>query len=84
MTSLEHDDEQPDPVFAVIAAFIDGEAVESVVLKQALAMPAGRDYLVDLLSIRGSMRSTFPSEATALRPRSRFKAASSVNVHRLA
>jgi hypothetical protein len=78
MTNLENDDEQPDPVSSVIAAFVDGEAVESSVLKQALATPAGRDYLVDLLSMRGLMRSTFPSEATVLRPPSWFSQASTI------
>ena len=78
MTSLENDDQQPDPVSSAIAAFIDGEAVDSFVLKQALATPAGRDYLVDLLSMRGLMRSTFPSEATVLRPPSWFRRASTI------
>ena len=78
MTSLETDDEQPDPVLSVIAAFMDGEPVESSVLKEALAMPAGRDYLIDLLSMRGLMRSTFPSEATIPRPTSWFRRASTI------
>src|SRR4051812_42812959 len=78
MTTLENDDKQPDPAFSVIAAFIDGEAVESSALKQALAVLEGRDYLVDLLSIRGFVRSTFPSEAMVPRPTSWFRRAGAI------
>jgi hypothetical protein len=35
-----------------IAAFVDGERVDQDRLKEALADPAGRDYLVDLLALR--------------------------------
>ena len=37
----------------VIAAFADGEHVEADALKIALADEAGREYLVDLLALRG-------------------------------
>jgi hypothetical protein len=36
----------------VIAAFIDGERVDTEALKHALADAAGRDYLVDALALR--------------------------------
>lgn len=41
--------------YAVIEAFIDGEAVNGTALKQALTTPEGRDHLVDLLAIRQSV-----------------------------
>jgi len=37
----------------VIAAFADGEPVEADVLRSALADQAGREYLVDVLALRG-------------------------------
>jgi hypothetical protein len=40
---------------AVVDAFIDGEPVNGTALKQALAAPEGRDYLVDLLVLRQSV-----------------------------
>jgi hypothetical protein len=40
-------------VHDVIAAFADGEPVDPHALKAALAMPDGRDYLVDVLALRG-------------------------------
>ncbi len=35
-----------------IAALVDGERVDAEALKRALALPDGRDYLVDLLALR--------------------------------
>ena len=46
----------------VIAAFADGEHVEADALKAALADEAGREYLVDVLALRGLV-----SEAPAAR-----------------
>lgn len=37
----------------IIAAFVDNEAVGAEDLAAALAAPAGRDYLIDLLILRG-------------------------------
>ena len=37
----------------VIAAFADGEPIDPESLKAALARPEGRDYLVDVLALRG-------------------------------
>lgn len=42
--------------FEVIAAFVDGERVESDALKLALSDPAGRDYLADIVSLREAVR----------------------------
>jgi hypothetical protein len=36
----------------VVEAFADGEAVDPAALKAALADPAGRDHLIDVLAIR--------------------------------
>ena len=46
----------------VIAAFADGEHVDADALKAALADEAGREYLVDVLALRGLV-----SEAPAAR-----------------
>jgi hypothetical protein len=42
----------PADVLMVVEAFIDGEAVDALALKAALADPGGRDHLVDLLLMR--------------------------------
>ena len=39
----------------VIAAFLDDERVDATMLKEALALPEGREYLVQLLALRGLM-----------------------------
>ena len=36
-----------------IAAFIDGEPVAAEPLREALALPEGREYLIDLVALRG-------------------------------
>lgn len=41
--------------FLVIDAFLDGERVDPRDLKAALALPAGRDYLVDVAAMRDAM-----------------------------
>src|SRR5262245_10651791 len=38
--------------FELIAAFADGERVDTQALRAALADDAGRDYLIDLLAMR--------------------------------
>ena len=38
--------------FEVIAAFVDGERVDTHALRAALADEAGRDYLIDLVAVR--------------------------------
>jgi hypothetical protein len=43
----------PEP-FAAIAAFLDGERVDTAALKHALSTDEGRDYLVDVLALRQS------------------------------
>lgn len=44
----------------VIAAFADGERVAPDALRQALADEAGRDYLIDLLVLRGLVHTAGP------------------------
>jgi hypothetical protein len=51
----------PPDDLAIVAAFLDGEPVESAALKQALATAEGREYLVDLLALRHQVAE---SEAT--------------------
>lgn len=45
-----------DPTFTpeceTLAAFVDGERVDTAALKQALSTDSGRDYLIDLLATR--------------------------------
>lgn len=60
-----------EPLHAVVEAFLDGEAVESSVLRTALADANARDHFIDLLTIRGvlngmdsvSMSAAVPSRA---------------------
>ena len=42
-----------EPLQAVVEAFLDGEAVESSMLRTALADANARDHFIDLLTIRG-------------------------------
>lgn len=41
-----------DQMEEVIAAFVDDERVDTDALKRALALPEGREYLVELLAMR--------------------------------
>jgi hypothetical protein len=52
----------------VIAAFADGEHVEGEALKAALAGEAGREYLVDLLALRGLVSEAPAPRAAAIEP----------------
>ena len=64
----------PDDPLAIVEAFIDGEPVVPEALKDALADAAGRDYLVDLLVLRGvvaRMESPMASVTCARAERSR-------------
>lgn len=47
---MDVDDRQE--TFEVIAAFVDGERVDTLALRAALADEAGRDYLIDLVAMR--------------------------------
>lgn len=58
----------------VVAAFADGEHVEGEALKAALADEAGREYLVDLLALRGLVSEAPASRAAAVEPAHRSKA----------
>jgi hypothetical protein len=52
-----------DARFEVIDAFVDGERVDPAALKDALAEPAGRDYLVDVWLLRDSVHAGMADEA---------------------
>lgn len=54
------------PDLAIVAAFIDGERVDPVALKQALASDEGRDYLVDLVAMREVMATPAAAVATTI------------------
>jgi hypothetical protein len=56
--------------FETIAAFADGERVDSDRLKQALGDPAGRDYLIDLLALGEVVCLNEPKRRAARRTRS--------------
>ena len=49
----------------LIAAFADGEPVPAIDLKAALAGEDGRDYLIDLLALRGLVNDVKPAGASA-------------------
>jgi hypothetical protein len=49
----------------VIAAFVDGEQVDARVLDEALADPAGRACLIDVLALRGLVGDAGSSPAVA-------------------
>jgi hypothetical protein len=52
-----------------ISAFIDGERIEPDQLKRALELPEGRDYLVDLLTLREAISGMGPVVSVARKPR---------------
>ena len=54
--------------FEVIDAFADGERVDPRALKQALAAPEGRDYLVDVWLLREGVQDDMRLEAVPSRP----------------
>jgi hypothetical protein len=55
--------------FEIIAAFVDGERVDTDALKLALGDAAGRDYLADIVSLRDAVRLPDPA-MTAVAPAS--------------
>ena len=55
-------------MYEVIAAFADGERVEASALKEALADPAGREYLTDLVALREVVQRGEPSTLEIVRP----------------
>jgi len=72
MTSTDHTPDLPiPPELAVIAAFLDGERVDAVVLKHALSTGEGRDYLADLLALRQAVVAMGPVSYLASPTRSR-------------
>ena len=62
MTSeRQTNDSLPDGPYAIVEAFIDGEPVAPEALKHALADPSARDYLADLLILRGEVARMAPT-----------------------
>ena len=58
----------PDPIaepYAVVEAFLDGEAVDPTKLRHALDEPGVRDHLVDLLVLREGVRALTPGSWTS-------------------
>lgn len=58
----------PEPVaepYAVVEAFLDGEAVDPRRLRHALDEPGVRDHLVDLLVLREGVRTMTPASWTS-------------------
>jgi hypothetical protein len=55
-------------ILDVISTFIDGERVEPDELKRALESPEGRDYLVDLLTLREAIGGLGPFAVVARKP----------------
>ena len=53
----------------VIAAFVDNEPVGAAELGEALASADGREYLIDVLVLRGLVGDVRPSVAPGLQPR---------------
>lgn len=49
-------DRLPEPPFDVIEAFLDGEAIDPMLLRRAMEDSAGRDHLVDLLLLREAVQ----------------------------
>ena len=72
MTNPEHEnDPAMPPDVAIVAALLDGEDVDAAELRQALATPAGRDYLMDVLLLRRAVAAMGPATLINLpRPRS--------------
>lgn len=55
-----------DNIHRIIEAFADNEPVDPGRLKDALAAPEARDYLVDILVLRGFVRGGAPAGMTAV------------------
>jgi hypothetical protein len=57
----------------VIEAFIDDERVDVEDLKEALAKPEGREYLIELLALREVVAGKLPAAPTRSVPRRGFR-----------
>ena len=60
-----------DASFEILDAFVDGETVDPVALKQALSDAAGRDYFVDAWLLRGLVQDEVASDGAPLSPHTR-------------
>lgn len=62
MTNVDRTiNEMPDEACAAVEAFIDGELVSCDALRVALAEPAARDHLIDLLVLRRAVGNMAPA-----------------------
>jgi hypothetical protein len=68
----EPNDAAVEEPHATVGAFVDGEVVDPAALKAALAVAAGRDYLVDLLQLREAVGAMGPATWSAARRRPRL------------
>jgi hypothetical protein len=64
-----------DPRFEILDAFVDGEPVDPVRLKDALADPDGRDYFVDVWALRSAVHDEVSADTVSFgkRPPSRAR-----------
>lgn len=62
------DQAMSDGLLDVISTFLDGERVDPDELKRALESPEGRDYLVDLLTLREAIGGLGPFAAVPRKP----------------
>ena len=68
MREPDADQAMPDGMLDVISTFLDGEPVEPDELKLALESREGRDYLVDLLTLREAIGGLGPLAAVSRKP----------------
>jgi hypothetical protein len=70
MSNSERQDERPIPSdLAVVAAFVDAEAVDATALRDALASDEARQYFVDLIVLRQSVVRMGPTTLLHVSPR---------------
>jgi hypothetical protein len=68
MTGELHPPGADTALLEAISTFVDGERVAPDLLKRALAAPEGRDYLVDLLTLREAVGRLGPYATAGVRP----------------
>lgn len=74
----------PDVMLDVISTFLDGERVEPDDLKRALESPEGRDYIVDLLTLREAIGAAVPRKPAPVWTLLRGSAAAAILILALA
>jgi hypothetical protein len=61
----DRDPPAPDRLLLVVESFLDGEHVDLQELREALAEPAARDHLVDVLALRRDVWASGPHQWSA-------------------